>query len=172
VRVGVVGLGYVGLTLAVTLARKGLTVYGVDKAPAVLAALAARRAHLYEPGVGEELAALLGERIHVGPELPAPGPSGVDAAIVCVSTPVDPATRAPMLDNLRAAARHVAERCAPDTLVIVRSTVPVGASRSVVLPELARQWPAPRLASSSSSPRSWAASIARAPRRPRRSSVG
>ncbi len=146
-RVGVVGLGYVGLTLAVTLARKGFSVYGVDKAPAVLGALAARHAHLYEPGVDEGLAALLGKRIQVGPELPAPGArSDVDAAIICVSTPVDPATRAPVLDNLRAAARHVAERCAPDTLVVVRSTVPVGASRAVVLPELARRWPAPRLA--------------------------
>lgn len=141
--VGVVGLGYVGLTLAVTLARKGVTVYGVDSSPAVLAALAAKRAHVFEPGVDDGLRAFVGERIHVGAELP---PGTVEAAILCVSTPVSPATRAPALENLRLAARHVAERCAPDTLVIVRSTVPVGASRAVVLPELATRWPAPRLA--------------------------
>ena len=51
--VGVVGMGYVGLTMAVALARKGFTVYGVDAAPAVLAALAEGRAHLFEPGVEE-----------------------------------------------------------------------------------------------------------------------
>ena len=33
-----------------------------------------------------------------------------------------------------------------DTLVVVRSTVPVGATRAIVLPELAARWPAPRLA--------------------------
>jgi UDP-N-acetyl-D-mannosaminuronic acid dehydrogenase len=135
--VGVVGLGYVGLTLAVALARKGLVVHGMDTSAAVLAALAAGRAHVFEPGVEEGLASFLGERLHVGAALPR---GGLDAAMICVSTPAHPATHAPELDNLRAAARHVAERCGPDTLVVVRSTVPVGASRSVVLPELRARW--------------------------------
>jgi UDP-N-acetyl-D-mannosaminuronic acid dehydrogenase len=120
-----------------------VTVHGVDKSARVLDALAQRRSHLFEPGVEDHLRALLGDRIHAADSLPA---GGVDAAIICVSTPVDPATRRPQLDNLGAAARHVAETCAPDTLVVVRSTVPVGASRAIVLPELARRWPAPRLA--------------------------
>jgi UDP-N-acetyl-D-mannosaminuronic acid dehydrogenase len=142
-RVGIVGLGYVGLTLAVTLARKGFTVHGTDTAPAVLAALRTGRPHLYEPGVPEALVEHLGTRLHVDAALPA---DGLEAAIICVSTPVDEQTRAPALANLRAAARHVTARCGPETLVIVRSTVPVGASRAVVLPELAARWPAPRLA--------------------------
>jgi UDP-N-acetyl-D-mannosaminuronic acid dehydrogenase len=141
--VGVVGLGYVGLTLAVTLARKGFTVHGVDTSPAVLDALGKGRPHLFEPGVEEGVRAFLGERLHVGSALPQ---GGVDAAIICVSTPVNPDTQAPELGNLRAAARHVAERCASDTVVIVRSTVPVGASRSIVLPELLARWGRARLA--------------------------
>jgi len=141
--VGVIGLGYVGLTLAVALAKKGLTVHGVDTSPAVLEALGQGRAHLFEPGVEGGLRAFLGERIHVAPALPA---GGVDAAVICVSTPVAPDTHAPQLDNLRLAARHVAERSGPDTLVIVRSTVPVGATRSVVLPELVACWGRARLA--------------------------
>src|SRR5882672_2587446 len=135
--VGVVGLGYVGLTLAVTLARKGFTVHGVDTSPAVLDALGQGRPHLYEPGLDEGLGTFLGDRLHVTSSLPA---RGVEAAIICVSTPVNPETRGPELGNLRAAARHVAERCAPDTLVIVRSTVPVGGTRAVVLPELLSAW--------------------------------
>ncbi len=142
-RVGIVGLGYVGLTLAVTLARKGFTVHGADTSPAVLEALRAGRPHLYEPGVPEALAETLGRTLSVDGALPA---GALDAAIICVSTPVDERSHAPALANLRAAARHVAERCGPETLVIVRSTVPVGASRGVVLPELAARWPAPRLA--------------------------
>lgn len=142
-RVGVVGLGYVGLTLSVSLARKGFVVHAADKSPAVVESLRNRRAHLFEPGVEEGLAAFVGERIHVGTELPA---NVAEAAIICVSTPVNPETRAAQLDNLRDAARHVAERCASDTLVIVRSTVPVGASRAIVLPELQAIWRQARLA--------------------------
>ena len=135
--IGVVGMGYVGLTMAVTLARKGFTVHGVDASPAVLAALGEGRAHLFEPGVEEGLAAFRGDRLRVAASLP---PEGVDAVMICVSTPTNPVTHAPELENLRAASRHVAERARPDTLVIVRSTVPVGASRNVVLPELAARW--------------------------------
>ena len=141
--VGVVGLGYVGLTLAVALARKGFTVHGVDTSPAVLDALGKGRPHLFEPGIEEGIRAFLGDRLRVAPALPE---GGVDAAIICVSTPVNPDTHAPELANLRAAAGHVALRCAPGALVIVRSTVPVGASRTVVLPELVARWGRARLA--------------------------
>ena len=143
--VGVVGMGYVGLTLAVALARKGFTVHGVDASPAVLAALAEGRR------TSSSRASRKGSRaVPAASASTSAGscrPSGVDAVIICVSTPgrIRP-PHAPELENLRAAARHVAERCAPDTLVVVRSTVPVGASRAVVLPELtgalgrARAW--------------------------------
>ena len=141
--VGIVGLGYVGLTLAVTLARKGFSVHGMDASTRVLDALAQKRPHLFEPGVEEGLQAYLGERLFVGPALPE---RGVEAAILCVSTPVNPDTHAPELENLRRAARHIVERCADGTLVIVRSTVPVGGSRSVVLPELRARWGRQRLA--------------------------
>ena len=141
--VGVIGLGYVGLTLAVSFARRGVTVHGVDTSPRVLEALAARRSHLFEPGVEDILRELWGERLHAGPALPS---GGVEAVVICVSTPVAEGSHAPELENLRRAARHVAERCAPDTLVVVRSTVPVGGTRAVVLPELAARWPRPRLA--------------------------
>ena len=142
-RVGVVGLGYVGLTLAVTLAKKGFTVFGADRVPRVVEALAAGRPHLFEPGVEEAWRAFLGERLHVATALPR---DPLDAVVLCVSTPVESATHAPDLEGLRAAARAVAAGCAPDTLVIVRSTVPVGASRGVVLPELLARWGRARLA--------------------------
>jgi len=104
-RVAIVGLGYVGLTLAVALARRGVDVVGYDRAPSVVAALQAGRAHLYEPGIADELGALLGDRLRVVSTLPS---EPVDAAVLCVSTPVDPTTRAPVLEPLRAAARSVA----------------------------------------------------------------
>ena len=132
-KIGVVGLGYVGLTLTAVLAERGFRVCGVDADPGVLASLNRGRVHLYEPGVERILAEHLGRSITLAAELDP----DVDAVILCVSTPVDPVTRRPDLANLAAAAAGVARRCAPGTLVVVRSTVPVGASRRIVLPPLA-----------------------------------
>src|SRR5689334_2491419 len=132
--VAVIGLGYVGLTVAVALARRGLTVFGVDHNPTVVATLREGRSHLYEPGVEDALREHLGHRLFVGDALPQ---EPVDAAIICVSTPVDAVTHAPKLDFLRDAARAVAAAWpAAPPLVVVRSTVPVGTTRAVVLPEL------------------------------------
>lgn len=136
-RVGVIGMGYVGLTLAAALARRGFKVYGVDTQPRVLESLAAGKPHIFEPGIDEVYQNLTGQTLFAGAELPA---EGVDVAIICVSTPVQMDTHTPYLENLRKAAQHVAQRCSPDTLVVVRSTVPVGASRAIVLPELEAAW--------------------------------
>jgi UDP-N-acetyl-D-mannosaminuronic acid dehydrogenase len=136
-RIGVVGMGYVGLTLTAALARAGHTVYGVDTQPKVLSELSRGRPHIYEPGVEEVFSELVGERIHIGTKLPG---DGLDAAVICVSTPVDMATYQPNLTNLAAAARDIARWCDPSTLVVVRSTVPIGTSRAIVLPPLLEAW--------------------------------
>src|SRR5206468_3863843 len=86
-----------------------------------------------EPGIAEGLRELLNDRLYVAGTLPD---TPLAAVVLCVSTPVEAATRRPNLEGLRAAARAVARDFRPDTLVVVRSTVPVGAGRSVVLPEL------------------------------------
>jgi UDP-N-acetyl-D-mannosaminuronic acid dehydrogenase len=141
-RVGVVGMGYVGLTLTAALARAGYEVHGVEIQPDILQALSHGKPHIFEPGIAEIFEELIGKRIFVASELPR---DCVDAAIICVSTPVDLATGEPYLANLAAAAEHIAERCAPETLVVVRSTVPVGSSRDVVLPPLLKAWDSARL---------------------------
>ncbi|MEU6715925.1 nucleotide sugar dehydrogenase [Nonomuraea sp. NPDC046802] len=133
--VGVIGMGYVGLTLTAALARKGYTVYGVDSSPHVVEALSNGRIHVYEPGVEEAFAEHLGSTIFISDTLPE---QPLDAAILSVSTPVDLSTGTPDLRNLAAAAEAVAAR--PQTLVVVRSTVPIGTSRKVVLPALTARW--------------------------------
>ncbi|MEV6303588.1 nucleotide sugar dehydrogenase [Actinoplanes sp. NPDC051861] len=135
--IGVVGLGYVGLTLTAALADKGFTVHGADVSPRVIETLSQGRSHIFEPGVEDIFKACVGSRIHVAAELPH---DTVDVAVISVSTPVDEATHRPNLANLAAAARSVAATCRPGTLVVVRSTVPVGTSRKVVLPELRAAW--------------------------------
>ncbi|MGA4989293.1 nucleotide sugar dehydrogenase [Nonomuraea bangladeshensis] len=136
--VGVIGMGYVGLTLTAALARKGYTVYGVDASPRVVEALSNGRIHVYEPGVEEAFAEHLGSTVFISDRLPEN--LRLDAAILSVSTPVDLSTGTPNLGNLADAAQDVAERCGPETLVVVRSTVPIGTSRAVVLPALTARW--------------------------------
>ncbi|MFI6604432.1 nucleotide sugar dehydrogenase [Nonomuraea sp. NPDC050536] len=133
--VGVVGMGYVGLTLTAALADRGYVVHGVDASPRVVEALSKGRVHVYEPGVEEVFERYLGKTIFISDSLPD---QRLDAAILSVSTPVA-AGGTPDLTNLAAAARHIAERCDPDTLVVVRSTVPIGTSREVVLPLLTQR---------------------------------
>ncbi|GAA3640132.1 UDP-N-acetyl-D-mannosamine dehydrogenase [Lentzea roselyniae] len=141
-QVGIIGMGYVGLTLAAAMARRGYEVHGVDTQPALLESLSNGRPHIFEPGVEDVFQEWVGRRIFLSHDLPD---SGVDAAIICVSTPVGESGREPYLLNLAAAAEHIGKRCAPGTLVVVRSTVPVGATRSVVLPKLAEAWGSARL---------------------------
>jgi UDP-N-acetyl-D-mannosaminuronic acid dehydrogenase len=136
-------MGYVGLTLAAAMARKGgYEVHGVDAQSAVVERLSRGEPHIFEPGVSEALREHVGEKIFVASELPK---DVLDAVVICVPTPVDDVTHEPYVKNLVAAAEHVAERCRPDTLVVVRSTVPVGTSREIVLPPLLQAWGAARL---------------------------
>src|SRR6266545_4679019 len=126
---------YPGYTEA--LARAGHTVYGVDAQPRVLESLSRGQPHIFEPGVEEVFGELTGSRIFVGPQLPH---ERLDAAVICVSTPTDPVSHRPNLTYLASAARDIARWCGPETLVVVRSTVPIGGSRAVVLPALLEAW--------------------------------
>lgn len=135
-QIGVVGMGYVGLTLTAALAQAGHVVHGVEIEPKVRQTLARGRPHIFEPGVEEIFRTHIGQRIHVDAQLPR---TGLDAVVICVSTPADGAQRRPNLSNLSSAVHGIATQCDP-TLVVVRSTVPIGTSRSVVLPVLQQAW--------------------------------
>jgi UDP-N-acetyl-D-mannosaminuronic acid dehydrogenase len=127
--VAVVGMGYVGLTLASLLASRGYRVHGVEVNPKAVDSLNNRTLHLVEPGVEEAVRDCIGKNWTVGPAYAfAP-----DVAIICVSTPVG-ADHQPNLTNLRQASAALAAVVRDDALVIVRSTVPVGTTRRIVLP--------------------------------------
>jgi UDP-N-acetyl-D-mannosaminuronic acid dehydrogenase len=141
-KIGVVGMGYVGLTLTAALARAGNEVHGVDAKRVVRESLSRGQPHIFEPGVAGVFAESVGSSIFINSELP----HDLDAVMICVSTPVDEVSHRPDLSYLEAAARDIARWCAPGTLVVVRSTVPIGTSRRVVLPILQRAWGSVRLA--------------------------
>lgn len=140
--VAVIGMGYVGLTLAATLAELGMRIWGCEREPRVVKSLERGIPHIFEPGLEAVVSRHIGQGLEVATHLP---PSTPGAYVICVSTPVGP-DRLPDLRNLRAAAESVAEHMQGESLVIIRSTVPVGTSRGVVLPVLAARHPQVRLA--------------------------
>lgn len=132
----VIGLGYVGLTLALELAEEGLRVTGVDMDESKVQSLASGQSHVHELGINELLCEQLRGSFSVSVEIPSDG----DVFIVAVGTPVKfiPGEKAatPQLDILKNAIGMLAERLNRGSLVILRSTVPIGCTRNVVLPLL------------------------------------
>lgn len=136
---GVVGLGYVGLTLTAALAQSGHTVYGVDTSTTVLDGIRNGRLHLQEPGLQQTMQLAAGHTVFVGQSLPT---QHYDAVFISVNTSIDSDNKV-ILGHLIAATRAVSEQCPKDTLVVVRSTVPIGTTRTVVLPILQEAWGEP-----------------------------
>lgn len=138
----VAGLGYVGLTLAAGLASAGADVLGYDVSPSRVASLRRGEAPFYEPGLDEALTAFPGT-LRFTDQLPDRLPP---ASVICVGTPLDPVSHRPDLGALRQVVADLGARITMGQLVVVRSTVPVGTSRSVVLPGLLQRAERVRLA--------------------------
>src|SRR4051795_10851126 len=109
--VAVVGLGYVGLPLAVCLAGAGLRTLGVDTDATARAGAARGRPSFFEPGLREQLQALPPGALTFAGTLPAAPPRAV---VICVGTPWDARSAAPDLRQLEAAATHVAAHIGPE----------------------------------------------------------
>jgi UDP-N-acetyl-D-glucosamine dehydrogenase len=129
----VVGLGYVGLPLAVEFARAGLAVVGIDVDPRKVAAL--ERGESYIPDVPS---ALLAELVQSG-GLRATGDysalAAADAVSICVPTPLNK-TRDPDMSYVIEAAAQVARYAHPGLLIVLESTTYPGTTEEILLPRL------------------------------------
>ncbi|MEK0086002.1 nucleotide sugar dehydrogenase [Benzoatithermus flavus] len=142
-RIVLFGLGHVGATTTACLAQAGHDVLGVDPEPARVAAVAAGRAPVREPG----LDALLRAGVAAG-RIAAATTAGealavADLAMVCVATPPTADRRGLDLARLVAVAQAIGaairgrRRAGRPLLVVLRSTVPPGATERLVLPAIA-----------------------------------
>lgn len=128
---GVVGLGYVGLPLAVEIAASGYRALGFDTNPKVVEGVNAGRSHVLD--VPSQRVA---ELVAVG-RLSATGDlsrlSEVDAIVICVPTPLSK-TRDPDISYVMAAARSLAATLRAGQAVILESTTYPGTTRELLLP--------------------------------------
>ena len=126
---GVLGLGRVGLPVALGLAELGWTVVGADADPDTAARLSAGEPLHHEPGVPELLVRHLDSgRFRVAPSASAVRESG--AVFVCVPTPrlEDGSTD---LSRVEDASRVIADHMDGYTLVVEKSTIPVGSAACI-----------------------------------------
>lgn len=131
----IVGLGYVGLPLAVAFAESGLRVVGVDIDGGRVDALNA--AHSYVEGLtDEQLAPLVtGDAPLLTATTGYDALATADVAIICVPTPLSK-TRTPDMSYIVNAAECIAEHLHPGMLVVLESTTYPGATEEVVLERL------------------------------------
>src|SRR4051794_25339858 len=130
-RIGIVGLGYVGLPLSVAFAEAGCEVVGLDVDQGRIAALREGRSHI-EDIPDARLGAVL-ERLHFTTryvEL-----HEVDAVLVCVPTPLN-RNREPDLGPLLSSARSLAGVIRRGQTVILESTTFPGTTREHMVPLL------------------------------------
>jgi len=129
-KICVVGSGYVGLVTGACLADFGMTVTGVDKDAAKIAALERGEIPIYEPGL-EELVAknVKACRLHFSTDL-GPAIRAAQAVFIAVGTPPLPDGRAD-LSFVRQVAETIGDNLNGYKVVITKSTVPVGTGQMV-----------------------------------------
>ena len=132
-RIGIVGLGYAGLPLAMAFGEAGFHVTGVDLNEQRVQAVREKRSYLVD--VPAERYGPLDGRLHATTDYAEV--TELDALTICVPTPLSK-TRSPDLSYIVSAAESVAANLRPGQLVVLQSTTYPGTTEEIVLPILER----------------------------------
>ena len=133
-RLGVIGLGYVGLPLLITGVERGLSGVGFDVSADRLAQLAAGRSPIDDVS-DEALRSALSRGATITDD--AKTLTAADAIVICVPSPLG-RNRQPDLSFIEAAANTVAEVARPGQLISLESTSYPGTTEGFFLPAIAR----------------------------------
>jgi UDP-N-acetyl-D-mannosaminuronic acid dehydrogenase len=135
--VAVIGLGYVGLPVACSVARAGFRVLGIERDHTKVALLRKGISPIsgHEPGLAELLAGAIDSgRMKIGADYQECRQA--DVLLIAVETPVDRQSRAPNYEALRGAISSMGPHLQAGALVIVESTIAPGTMERVVRPLL------------------------------------
>ena len=130
---GVIGLGYVGLPLAVEMARGGYRVLGFDLNEAVVEGINDGQSHIQDIST-DDLGGLVAQGL-VSATTDLARMGECEALSICVPTPLNK-IKDPDLSAVIAAARTIAQALRPGQLIVLESTTYPGTTREVVLPIL------------------------------------
>ncbi len=132
-RISVIGLGYVGLPLAVGFARAGYHVLGLDVDERKIVGITEGISYIQDVEDSDVTAAVQAGRLRASHDYDLLGES--DAVFICVPTPFN-AMKAPDLTYIEQAARGIAARLRPGQLIVLQSTTYPGTTEEFVLPIL------------------------------------
>ena len=134
VQVAVIGIGYVGLPLAVEVARAGFKAVGFDKSAEKVAAVNAGKSYIGD--ISDEVLAPLVKSGALGATTDPKVFQHSDVVIICVPTPLNK-TKDPDNSFIVDAAEELLPHLHQGQLVILESTTFPGFTREVLLPKLA-----------------------------------
>jgi UDP-N-acetyl-D-glucosamine dehydrogenase len=130
-KIGIVGLGYVGLPLAVAFAEAGHEVVGLDSDQRKVEGINAGRSHIED--ISDATLAPLGELLRATAN--QADLASCEAVIICVPTPLT-GSREPDLTYLLDSATALSQVLQPEQLVVLESTTYPGTTRERLLPIL------------------------------------
>jgi len=130
---GVIGLGYVGLPLAVEAGKAGIDVIGFDVKESVVSSVNEGRSHVLDVPDGEVKELIGAGRLQATTDMARL--AECDVVSICVPTPLSK-TRDPDVSYVIAASEAVAKGLRKGQLVILESTTYPGTTREVLLPTL------------------------------------
>jgi UDP-N-acetyl-D-mannosaminuronic acid dehydrogenase len=125
-KIVVIGLGYIGLPTAALIASRGMKVLGVDTKEEVVKTVASGAIHIAEP----DLDGLVQKVVANGTLTTAIKPEPADVFIIAVPTPIDAANK-PDLTSVMAAVDSIVDVLAPENLIILESTSPIGTTERI-----------------------------------------
>lgn len=131
--VGVVGLGYVGLPLAIEFAKAGFKVIGYDLSERVVGNLSSGESHIQD--VPSEDVANAVEAGTLEATTDEHRLSEMDVVLIAVPTPLSK-TRDPDMTYVLASSDAIARNCHPGMLVVLESTTYPGTTRELMQPKL------------------------------------
>lgn len=128
-RAGIIGLGYVGLPLAMAIARSGFPVTGFDVDPKKIVAIEARRSYIDAVTSADMQTEIDAGRFTATSELA--GLADCDVIVICVPTPLTK-HRDPDLSFVEATSRSIAQHLREGQLIVLESTTYPGTTDDVV----------------------------------------
>ena len=131
--IGVIGLGYVGLPLAVEFGRGGMRVIGFDLDASRIETINGGRSYI--PDVPTEMVQTLVERNKLSATTDFSKLAETDAVIICVPTPLRK-TKEPDISYILAASEQVKTYLHTPQLIVLESTTYPGTTDEVLLPML------------------------------------
>jgi UDP-N-acetyl-D-glucosamine dehydrogenase len=132
-RIGVLGLGYVGLPLAVIFAEAGFSVLGID--PDARKVDAVNKSHSYIQDVPTEQLAKLVKSGKIQASTDFSGLKEMDAVSICVPTPLRK-TGDPDMSFILSATEELAKYIHAGMVVVLESSTYPGTTREILLPKL------------------------------------